>query len=147
MIEYLQIRENWEFALWIGVALMVGIPTAISLYYHITVRRIPGGKELRAAQAHHAPNSVDAVGNFNNGLHMWRLLRRGAFGAEASKLVNRCILGMLIWVVTITVWFGVLLYVDAQMMANGGWPGFEIEPANPAPNTLHGLDGGGTGIE
>lgn len=147
MIEYLQIREKWEFASSIGFALMLGIPAAISLYYHIKIRCIAGGKELRAAQARNAANSVDALRSIKNGLHMWRLLRRGAFGAEAGKLVFRCALGMLIWVVLMAVWFGVLLYVDVQMMANGGWPGSEIEPANPAPNTLHGLDGGATGIE
>lgn len=147
MIEYLKVRENWEFAVSIGFALMVGIPAVLSVYYHITVRRIKGGKRLRVAQARLAPSSVDAVGNFNNGLQMWRMLRSGAFGAEASKLVNRCIIGMVLWVVIVTIWFSVLLYVDAQMMANGGWPGFETTPSNAAPNTLHGLGDGSSGIE
>lgn len=141
MIEHLMIRENWEQALWIGFAIFVGMPIIISAYYHINVRRIRGGRRLMQAQSRLAPMTSNVAGNLSNGFEMWSRLRRGEFGRDAQMLIWNCTVGMVAWVAIITVWFGVLLYVDAQMMNNGGWPGYELDPPpNAAPETFHGME-------
>ena len=110
MVEYLSERENWLLAMWLGMGWMAGVPAAMALYYHWTVRRIPGGAALRAAQ--------QSAG----GGQMWRRLRSGEFGARARRLVMRCIWISVIWAAVIVAWFGTLLYVEEQVKARGGWP-------------------------
>jgi hypothetical protein len=115
MVEYLSERENWLVAMWLGMGWMVGVPALMALYYHWTVRRIPGGAALRAAQRGASPDMAGAG-------EMWRRLRGGEFGAEGRRLVTRCIWISVIWAAVLAAWLGTLLYVEAQVKARGGWP-------------------------
>ncbi len=143
MIDFLMVRENWDRALLIGFVMMVGFPALLSLYYHTRVRRFRGGRALGRAQRNLAPSHVDPAGNLSNAAQIWRRLKSGEFGPDAHNLVKHCIVASLIWVAVVGAWFGVILYVDAQMMARGGWP--EVEdatgPSNEAPAQFHGLEG------
>jgi len=144
MMEYLMVRENWDRALFIGLVMMIGFPALLSLYYHRRVRRFRGGKALSGAQRDLAPSRVDPAGNLSKAGQIWRRLKSGEFGTDAYRLVKHCIVASLIWVAIVGTWFGVLLYVDARMMARGGWPEAKepLAPNNVAPAQFHGSQSG-----
>ncbi len=127
VIDYLMIRDNWEFALWIGFGWMVGVPLLLALYYHFRVRRVAGGQALRQAQRDLRPSGGDMGGDLASASEMWRRLRSNQFHPDARRLVWQCIIGSIVWIVVAAGWFGVLLYVDAKMQARGGWPEVDNE--------------------
>ena len=143
MIEYLMVRENWDRALNIGMVMLIGFPALLSFYYHTRVRRLRGGKALGKAQRNLAPTRDNVAANLSSAGQMWRRLKSGEFGPGAHNLVKHCIGASVIWVAVVGAWFGVVLYVDAQMMARGGWP--ELQDAagqeNVAPGEFDGVEG------
>lgn len=120
MAEYLSVRENWLFAMYLGFAFMAGFPILLSWYYHSRIGRSAGAKRLKRDQASSAPGA-DPVRNFANAGSLWSNLQRGRYGLHSKKLVNRCIKASLVWLAIILIWFGTLTYVEDQVKAKGGW--------------------------
>ena len=127
MTEYLSVRANWETALLWAMAWLVGVPLIAAIYYHWKVRRIAGGRALRAAQGA-GPISRNPGRSLADAGNMWSRLRRGEFGPEARRLIERITLVFIAWAIVGAVIFGVLIYVDAEMQERGGWPEFAEEP-------------------
>jgi hypothetical protein len=127
MIEYLSVRANWETALLWATAWLVGVPLVAAVYYHWKVRRIRGGRALRAAQGA-GPISSNPGRNLADAGNMWSRLRSGEFGPGARRLIERITWVFVLWAIVGAVIFGVLIYVDAQMQQRGGWPELADEP-------------------
>ena len=135
MIEFLMIRENWEQALLLGLAIFIGMPIFISTYFHVKMWQLRGRHGSGQPQNGPDPSSKNAARYLSTGIEMWKRVRRGEFGREAQKLIRNCVLGMVMWVAITAAWFSVLLYVDAQVMNKGGWPGHQaVPPTNQTQN-------------
>jgi hypothetical protein len=134
MIEYLSVRANWETALLGAMAWLVGVPLLAAIYYHWKVRRIAGGRALRAAQGA-GSISENPRRNIADAGNMWSRLRRGEFGHDARQLIERIIWVFVVWAIVAGIIFGILIYVDAQMQQRGGWPEFAGEAEADAAAT------------
>ena len=51
-----------------------------------------------------------------------RCVQSGEFGPEAKRLIGRCLAVIIAWAAILAIWFGILLYAEAPVKAQGGWP-------------------------
>ncbi len=122
MIEFLMIRENWLWTMYAAVAFMVTVPAALSWHYHRRVRMFTGGRRLNAAQRRLAPQHGNVGSNLANAAAIWRRVHSGEFGPEAKRLLGQCFAVIIVWAVVLAIWFGILLYAEERVKAQGGWP-------------------------
>ena len=122
MMDFLMIRQNWLWAMYGGFAFMIIVPAGMAWYYHTRIRRFTGGNRLRAAQRRLAPQHGNVASNLANASEIWRRVQAGEFGPEARRILGRCLVVTIIWMVVLAIWFGVLLYAEEQVKRQGGWP-------------------------
>lgn len=92
------------------VTLMIVPMAAVSTWYHIRIRRTPGGRELMARQARSSPSRVKP--DLAEGIGMARDIAAGRYG-DAAKAMQRKVYWVVgIWVVALTLALGLLFYAD-----------------------------------
>jgi|GEM_PF-2135833 len=116
------IREHWLWTMYAAMAFMVTVPAVLSWYYHRRVRLFTGGRRLSAVQRRLAPEHGKVGSNLANAAVIWRRVQSGEFGPEAKRLLGQCFVVIIVWVVVLAIWFGILLYAEERVKAQGGWP-------------------------
>lgn len=81
-----------------------------------------GGRRLSAVQRRLAPEHGKVGSNLANAAVIWRRVQSGEFGPEAKRLLGQCFVVIIVWVVVLAIWFGILLYAEERVKAQGGWP-------------------------
>lgn len=89
-------------------ALLVLPMVALSVWYHLTIRKSAGGRALmqRQAKAPASPLNLGVAGR------MARDIAAGRHGAFVRRTQNRTYLLVAVWLIVNTIAFGILLWAD-----------------------------------
>ena len=118
MIAFLSVRDNWDTALSVGMILFFGSLILFSVWFHLTIKSVPGGRALMAWQRRNpALIGVAGPGLLKETVRLIRDIRAGKYGPQVRRRMKITYWFFAIWIGVAITWFGFLIYVDTQITA------------------------------
>ncbi len=102
--------RNWYLAF--CLALLVVPMAALSAWYHLTIRKSAGGRDLMKRQAMNLPTPDAVEHNLRAAGRMARDIAAGRHGTFARRTQNRTYVVVAIWLVVNAIAIGILIWAD-----------------------------------
>ena len=100
--------HDWYLAF--CMAVMVVPMAVLAIWYHTRIRRTEGGRALMRRQSGAMPSRFNP--RLGEGLGMARDIQAGRYGAEAKAMQHKVYWVCGLWIVAVTLCFGLLIYAD-----------------------------------